>query len=182
MSVEDLDSLINEGRYQEAKEKFEASDLSRKELKVIERALKIYSNTGPRKTYYDYLASYILSGGSPRYQDVWDAAMGFFEIKDYENTIIFCKYCNYLSPNNHSVFNLIGVTYYYLKKYDLSIIGLRSAVKLMPNEAIYLANLARSYEETGDYKNAYKYYKLSYEKDPNFGRARSGVERLKNMQ
>jgi len=181
LTVEELDSLIAEGRFQEAKEKFEASDLSRKNKNVIERLIKIYANTGPRKDYYNYLAYYIKLGGNVKYQDVWAAAMGSFEIKDYNNTITFCKYSNYLSPNNHSVFNLMGVAYYYIQNYELSVIALRSAVKLMPDEAIYIANLARSYEDMKDYKNAYKYYKISLQKDPNFIRSRAALERLKNM-
>lgn len=143
--------------------------------------MNIYRKKNNVSLYIKTAKKYIHSGGTLDFDATWSIANTAHEMKDHENALFFAKYCNTLSPNNSSIYNLIGVAYFYLKKYKLSIIALKAAVYYNGNESIYLANLARSYEISEDYAKAFEYYKLSLKKDPNFKRAAMSLQRVEGL-
>lgn len=121
---------------------------------------------------------FVVSGGKFNWDSAWDLANVGYQIKDYESVVFFSKICNALSPNNHSVYNLLGVAYFYLKNYKLSIVALKSAVAFLPNDTIYNANLARSYEFVENYEKAAEYYRISLKNDPNFSRSALSLKKV----
>lgn len=67
-------------------------------------------------------------------------------------------------------YHLLGQVYFEMKEFDKAIENLKKSLKIKTedkekNNAIYY-DLARSYEEKGEWGKAIKYYKVLYEKDP----------------
>lgn len=140
-----------------------------------------YQNKKDYKNYILFSKKFLEAGGKINGDVLWPLANLCHEMKDYESVVFFVKIYNTIQPNNHSAYNLIGVAYYYLNKYRLSVIALKTAVLFMPNEPIYSANLARSYEALGEYQKAYDFYKISLKNDPNFGRAALSLKRVETL-
>ncbi len=148
---------------------------------ALKLLMKVYKSTKKLKLYIATSKKFVKSGGKMSYTEMWKTANTAFQYKDYKSVLFFTNICNYRNPNNHSIMNLMGVAYFYMKKYKLSIIALKVAVLYASYDVIYTANLGRTYEHIGAYKKAYKYYKLSLKNDPNFSRSVTAVKRLKAL-
>lgn len=147
-------------------------------LEIYKMVMEIYKEKKHQESYLAATKQYIRAGGRINYDSAWALGNYAHQVKKYNDVVIFSKICLTLSPNNHSIYNLMGVAYYYLKKHQLSVVALKSAVTLSAGEPIYTANLARSYESLEDRANAIKYYKLALKNDPQFQRASTALRRL----
>jgi tetratricopeptide (TPR) repeat protein len=143
--------------------------------------MDIYKAQGQSGLYLKVLRNQIENGKNYDYSVLWDGANRSFQIRDYDMVVFFSKQCNEKSPNRHSIYNLMGVAYYYLKQYRLSVIALKTAVAFMPKEPIYNANLGRSYEMLGEYAKAAEYYEVSLKYDPDFRRSALSLKRVKAL-
>jgi tetratricopeptide (TPR) repeat protein len=101
--------------------------------------------------------------------------------KEHELALYFSKVCNVLRPNSANILNLVGVSYFYLKKYRISLVAFKAAVYYNSEDSIYWANLARSYENLEEYEKALTYYQLSLKKEPGFRRSLLSVDRVKGL-
>lgn len=150
-------------------------------LGALELQMRIYRDTKKSTAYLQSAKSYALRGGNVNYDTAWALSNLAHQIKDYQNAVFFSQICNKLNPNNHSVLNLMGVGLFYLKKYELSIVALKTATRYLPSEPTYNANLARSYEYLSQYKKAYYYYQQTLKYEPSSTRAVVALNKLKTL-
>ena len=202
-NVEEAQKLFNEKKYQEAKTALEKilkeNPKDKKAINLMGEIYKSMINSNPRNlnnykllmnfyknnrrysSFFKTLKRYHRYGGRYYYAELWKLSQLAFEIKDHDTVIYLTRRCNKLNPNNHSVLNMMGVSYYYLKKYRLSVIALKAAVKTKVDHDIYNANLARTYVSLGAYKKAYFYYKQALKYNPKLLRASTSIEKVKNL-
>nr|QWK41779.1 hypothetical protein [Protohalopteris sp.] len=60
-----------------------------------------------------------------------------------------------------SLYNTIGFTYFKLKQYDFAIYYYQIAIKILPDYALALKNLAYTYEKVSLYNEAFNFYKAT---------------------
>ncbi len=148
---------------------------------ALKLLMNIHKDNRKTKSYIQTAAKYYKSGGKMSYEQLWKLANTGYQIKDYNSVVFYSRICNFKNPNKHQINNLLGVGYFYLKNYKLSVVALKVAYYYAPREVIYSANLARSYEYLEKYKLAYKFYKKSLAVDPNFTRSAIALKRVQGL-
>ena len=76
------------------------------------------------------------------------------------------KYEQLLSREPVIAYTYLGIIEAYKNNYDSSIELLNKALRLSPSETVVLQNLAKSYEQKGDYKNAFDSYLTALKLSP----------------
>ena len=69
-------------------------------------------------------------------------------------------------PNNHEVWDLLGILYTQVGQYDKALISLQKAIDLKPLP-FYVENLAKMYFKKEDYQNAVELYEILIKNNPN---------------
>jgi len=145
---------------------------------ALQLLFTIYSERKDTSNQLTFGKRYVNAGGQITSEMAWNLANIAFQIKDYHSIVIFSKLYNSMKADDHSNYNLLGVAYFYLQQYKPSVIALKTALVLRPNEPIYAANLARSYEMMEHYEKAAEFYKLSLKYDPGFKRSAISLKRV----
>ncbi|MBA4053394.1 MAG: hypothetical protein C0490_01655 [Marivirga sp.] len=91
--------------------------------------------------------------------------VSYFQLHQYDQALPFMDFLLKRGLKAEWVYYYTGVSYQHLSKPDSAIIFLNKAIEEGVSENItqYYVQLATSYENTGDFKSAIKYYKAAYE-------------------
>ena len=73
-----------------------------------------------------------------------------------------------------------GIIYKSLKKYEQAINDYNTAIKLDSKEPVYYFNRGLTYEEWQHYKEAKKDFEKALKLNPNYEKAKKGIERITN--
>jgi tetratricopeptide (TPR) repeat protein len=92
--------------------------------------------------------------------------ISYFQLKDYEKTIECMSFLILSGVKGEWVFYYLGASYRELGDIPKSIDWMNKAIEsgISENIEIYYSQLAKSYEDAKDYKNAIHYYQAAYEK------------------
>lgn len=162
----------------ESKAELEANP---KSVSALKKMMNAYQGLGQNGNFIKTFVRYLKAGGEASFGWTFKNANWAHGLKLHEDALYLSQMSSKLSPNTASVLNLLGVSYFYLKKYRLSAISLKAAVALSPKTAIYSANLARTYEYLEWYKAAKKYYELCLKYDPSFKRSVISLKRVNGI-
>ncbi|HTH55627.1 MAG TPA: tetratricopeptide repeat protein [Cyclobacteriaceae bacterium] len=90
----------------------------------------------------------------------------YFQLKKYDNTIEWMNFLLLSGVKSEWVFYYLGASYQELGDIPKSIESMNKAIEsgISDNIEIYYSQLAKSYEDAKDYKNAIRYYQAAYEK------------------
>jgi len=90
-----------------------------------------------------------------------------FSLKKFNDVIVQCSKLIKQNPNNFILNQVIGLAYYSINNFDLSIEYLKKANEIKPSDMVCKNNLANSYKSSGNFKEAEKIYKEILNKTPN---------------
>ncbi|MEO6647805.1 MAG: O-antigen ligase family protein [Chitinophagaceae bacterium] len=82
-----------------------------------------------------------------------NAAIAHMELGNYSEALKEIKRAKNYNPNNARIYTTTGVVYTHLQQYGLAISAYKKAISLTPHYDLALANLARVYFATGNYKD-----------------------------
>ena len=91
----------------------------------------------------------------------------------------FTKYIQHYKNEPHA-YNHRGGVYKSLKKYEQAINDYNTAIKLDSKEPVYYFNRGLTYEEWQHYKEAKKDFEKALKLNPNYEKAKKGIERITN--
>lgn len=83
-----------------------------------------------------------------------------------------------LKPNDAYVNNFLGLLYLYIEDYELAEAAFLKANIYSPNNIVYMANLAASYERDKDYHSALKLYKDVYKINNKYRNVDESINRI----
>lgn len=91
--------------------------------------------------------------------------ISYFQLDKHDETISCMNYLLNSGAEADWIYYYIGVSYQQLNNPDSAIVYLNKAIEagISNNIGTYYTQLALSYENTGDFKNAIHYYKAAYE-------------------
>ncbi len=92
--------------------------------------------------------------------------ISYFQLDDYEKTVQCMNYLLLTGLKSDWVYYYLGASYRELNDLPKSIDAMNKAIEagISENIGIYYSQLAKSYEENKDFKNAIHYYQAAYEK------------------
>lgn len=92
--------------------------------------------------------------------------ISYFQLKDYEKTVECMNFLLLSGVKSEWVYYYLGASYRELGDTPRSIENMSKAIEsgISENIEIYYSQLAKSYEDAKDYKNAIHYYQAAYEK------------------
>ena len=90
-----------------------------------------------------------------------------FNLKKFNDVILQCRKLIKKNPNNFILNQIIGLAYFAINKFDLSVEYLKKASEINPSDMICKNNLANSYKASGNFQEAEKIYKEILDKFPN---------------
>ena len=90
-----------------------------------------------------------------------------FKLKKFNDVILQCRKLIKKNANNFILNQIIGLAYYSIKNFDLSIEYLKKASEINSSDMICKNNLANSYKSSGNSQEAEKIYKEILHKFPN---------------
>ena len=90
-----------------------------------------------------------------------------FKLKKFNDVILQCRKLIKKKPNNFILNQIIGLAYFSIKNFDLSIECLKKANEIKPRDMVCKNNLANSYKSSGNLKEAEKIYKEILHEFPN---------------
>jgi Tfp pilus assembly protein PilF len=90
-----------------------------------------------------------------------------FKLKKFNDVILQCRKVIKKNANNFILNQIIGLAYFYIKNFDLSIKYLKKASEINPSDMVCKNNLANSYKSFGNSQEAEKIYKEILRKFPN---------------
>lgn len=163
--------FFNQGNYEavihETKNLIAVNKNDKEAYEILLKTLKLLKKN---TEYLYYLDHYMQINPSIDYATIYEAAVKAYLMKNYPLAIHFTQRAHFLKPQDPEPLNLMGVSYFYMNSYKLSIVALRFAIKYS-NDVNYYANLARSYAKNGQISEAKKYYSKAIALMPNYKRA-----------
>ena len=90
-----------------------------------------------------------------------------FKLKKFNDVILQCRKLIKKNANNFILNQIIGLAYYSIKNFDLSIEYLKKASDINPSDMVCKNNLANSYKSSGNVEEAEKIYIEILNKFPN---------------
>lgn len=92
--------------------------------------------------------------------------ISYFQLKVYDKTVEWMNFLLLSGVKSEWVFYYLGASYQELGDMPKSIENMNKAIEsgISDNIEIYYSQLAKSYEDAKDYKNAIRYYQAAYEK------------------
>ena len=148
--------------------------------------IKYYTSKDMRKERLKIAIKYIqnIGANSYMYQIIGDENRLNGE---FSKALISYQYALKITPNNHSLYNRIGLTHLKLENYNQAETAFKAAIFFGAKEnnmtkATYYNNLAVSYEAMGDIETALKYFKISVKIYPYYQTAIDNIKRLEKQQ
>ncbi len=90
-----------------------------------------------------------------------------FQLKKFNDVILQCRKLIKKNPNNFILNQIIGLAYFSINNFDLSIECLKKANEIKPSDMVCKNNLANSYKSSGNIQEAEKIYKEILHRFPN---------------
>ena len=90
-----------------------------------------------------------------------------FNLKKFNDVILQCRKLIKKIPKNFILNQIIGLAYFAINKFDLSVEYLKKASEINPSDMVCKNNLANSYKSSGNSQEAGKIYKEILHKFPN---------------
>ncbi|MBU0476146.1 MAG: tetratricopeptide repeat protein [Bacteroidetes bacterium] len=99
--------------------------------------------------------------------DWFQKAYNAYEMKEYDNTILYYQKAIDLDPNNATANYNMGIAYSAKEKYDKAIECYQKAIDLDPNDASAYNNMGYAYFNSGNVDKAIECYQRTIDLDPN---------------